>query len=688
MTNRDKKKLLCIYMLSGAFLIIMGALLLINENSIKSSFNNNSGKLEASVNGTCQSGYTLDGGMCYKCTSGVFNSKTKKCECPKGSTYNSTDKKCYSIAPSNKKCSSGTYTTSKAGTSVSGHYCTTPLYSTKPLSEYPTYEYVTVYFDANGGKCSSSYYDNVFRSYCMIDKVKGNYLDLDSRVAKRDGYYFEGWYTDPVGGIKISGSQKITKAVTYYAHWTAMVSVSSCDINITSSSYNYTGGSIKPEPTVTCSGKKITKGTDYNVSYSNNIKVGTATITITGKGKYTGRKVKTFKIVKTSKKTPEPATPATPATTTKKTYTVTYCNDSKCSKKKTVTATYGQVFNVLAYNTFTKTGYTNIKWTEKSSNGKKTYWTIENTNNKKWKWDRTSNVTLYATWQAHTYSIVFEKNNKTATGAMTDQKIKYGVKTAITKNKYKYKGYKFVKWNTKADGSGKSYTNGQKVSNLSSKNGDKIKLYAQWEPVKYTIKFNGNGGKGSMNNITKVYTKDEVAPANKFTRNGYVFTSWNTKRNGKGKTINEGQSIGNLSAVDGSTHTLYAQWVNENEKLNLKGGKYIVRKLNTTPATMRKIKVYKNAKMYSRKKKINENAKLKTGDTATISGNEYIFAIKGDTNKDGKITFPDITTSYAIFKTKAKKNELFYATDVNENGKIEFSDITSMYSMFKANNSK
>ena len=38
------------------------------------------------------------------------------------------------------------------------------------------------------------------------------------------------------------------------------------------------------------------KGTDYTVSYKNNKKVGTATITVTGKGNYTGTVTKTFKI--------------------------------------------------------------------------------------------------------------------------------------------------------------------------------------------------------------------------------------------------------------------------------------------------------------------------------------------------------------------------------------------------------
>ena len=68
-------------------------------------------------------------------------------------------------------------------------------------------------------------------------------------------------------------------------------------ISIPYSSYTYRGRGIKPTVTVKdASGKKLTKGTDYTVSYSNNTNVGTATITVTGKGAYTGTLKKTFKV--------------------------------------------------------------------------------------------------------------------------------------------------------------------------------------------------------------------------------------------------------------------------------------------------------------------------------------------------------------------------------------------------------
>jgi len=59
----------------------------------------------------------------------------------------------------------------------------------------------------------------------------------------------------------------------------------------------YTSKKVVPAPKVTFDGVALKKGTDYTLSYANNVKVGTATITVTGKGNYTGTKKVTFKIV-------------------------------------------------------------------------------------------------------------------------------------------------------------------------------------------------------------------------------------------------------------------------------------------------------------------------------------------------------------------------------------------------------
>ena len=64
----------------------------------------------------------------------------------------------------------------------------------------------------------------------------------------------------------------------------------------------YTGNPITPIPVVTLNGDVLLNGTDYTLSYKNNTKVGTATVTVTGTGSYEGTISRTFKIVKATPK--------------------------------------------------------------------------------------------------------------------------------------------------------------------------------------------------------------------------------------------------------------------------------------------------------------------------------------------------------------------------------------------------
>ncbi|MBR2258989.1 MAG: leucine-rich repeat protein [Blautia sp.] len=59
----------------------------------------------------------------------------------------------------------------------------------------------------------------------------------------------------------------------------------------------WTGKALRPQPVVKINGKTLIKGTDYTLSYKNNINVGEASVIITGKGIYTNKIVKTFRIL-------------------------------------------------------------------------------------------------------------------------------------------------------------------------------------------------------------------------------------------------------------------------------------------------------------------------------------------------------------------------------------------------------
>lgn len=62
------------------------------------------------------------------------------------------------------------------------------------------------------------------------------------------------------------------------------------------SSYTYTGYAITPDVAVTMNGRLLNRGTDYVVSYYNNVNVGTATMTVTGIGSFSGTKTINYTI--------------------------------------------------------------------------------------------------------------------------------------------------------------------------------------------------------------------------------------------------------------------------------------------------------------------------------------------------------------------------------------------------------
>lgn len=84
-----------------------------------------------------------------------------------------------------------------------------------------------------------------------------------------------------------SGSCSLTFSITARP-------VSTLKITVPSATYN--GKAQKPAVTVKYNNYKFKNGTDYTLSYKNNTKIGTATVTVKGKGKLSGTRSVTFKI--------------------------------------------------------------------------------------------------------------------------------------------------------------------------------------------------------------------------------------------------------------------------------------------------------------------------------------------------------------------------------------------------------
>ena len=122
------------------------------------------------------------------------------------------------------------------------------------------------------------------------------------------GHKSSAWITDKAASIGVKGSKHrectVCKKVLETAEIPALsrISISKASVTLSTSTYAYDGKAKKPGVTVKLNGKTLKNGTDYTVSYSNNTKVGTATVKITGKGNYTGTISKTYSIKNDFKK--------------------------------------------------------------------------------------------------------------------------------------------------------------------------------------------------------------------------------------------------------------------------------------------------------------------------------------------------------------------------------------------------
>ena len=145
-------------------------------------------------------------------------------------------------------------------------------------------------------------------------KTDGSHCSVCNTVIKvqtvinATGHKSSGWIVDKTASIGVKGSKHkectVCKKVLETAEIPALsrISISKASVTLSTSTYAYDGKAKKPGVTVKLNGKTLKNGTDYTVSYSNNTKVGTATVKIMGKGNYTGSVSKTYSIKNNFKK--------------------------------------------------------------------------------------------------------------------------------------------------------------------------------------------------------------------------------------------------------------------------------------------------------------------------------------------------------------------------------------------------
>ncbi|MBO4903432.1 MAG: InlB B-repeat-containing protein [Lachnospiraceae bacterium] len=137
-------------------------------------------------------------------------------------------------------------------------------------------------------------------------------------VTRKEDFNFEGWFTQKDGkGKQYTSTTPIDQNLTLYAYWVEKSTTDPDEDEIPDDApngiwlrgleeeYTYTGSPIKPSFRVYRGKTRLYEQTDYTLKFANNTKPGTAKVTVTMKGNYSGATAPddvTFKIVPASLK--------------------------------------------------------------------------------------------------------------------------------------------------------------------------------------------------------------------------------------------------------------------------------------------------------------------------------------------------------------------------------------------------
>ena len=460
-----------------------------------------------------------------------------------------------------------------------------------------------IYFYENGGDWSGtslSYKTTSTLFYDDYNIVSGN--------PTKTGYTFDGWYTS--GGSKVTSSTAFTNNsnTSLYAHWKA---------NTYKIKYDLDGGSKVGSywPTT------ATYGTAFNVSNPERTGYTFSGWTASGINTSTAKYGSTKSLATNSWTNGSTLvyygayigfnnlTPTNNGTVTLKAnweangYTLTANSNGglfstsvpigntigyewrRSSDRITATRTIlfdrtyetyvdeNGITQTIALPTPTRTGYSFYGWWTSSSGGTEIFSSNNNIMNS------TSGKTIYAHWTPNIYTITLD--NQSGSGGTSKFYLKYntswcsdedGTTTITSITKPTRTGYTFGGYYTGTGGSGT-----QIINSLGSIVGSKTYitendiLYAYWTANTYSIKFDANGGSGSMSNQSMVYDKESNLSTNKYSRQGYYFVGWSTKKEGVQSAIpaygqindyiryKDETKVNNLATS--GTVTLYAIWL-------------------------------------------------------------------------------------------------------------------------------
>lgn len=234
-------------------------------------------------------------------------------------------------------------------------------------------------------------------------------------------------------------------------------------------------------------------------------------------------------------------------------YTITYNANGGSGAPAAQDKWQGET-QVLRTGVPTREGYTFQKWNTRAD-GKGTNYASGAS------YTANASVTLYAVWKQNAITITYNANG--GSNAPAAQPINIGTQgTIASKGSMSRTGYTFQKWNTKADGTGTSYSQGASFTPTSSTKS--FTLYAIWALTTYAVSYNGNGAtSGSVPSQSKKHGVSLTLSSGGFVRTNYILSGWGTS------------STGSVAYKLGATYTgnaplsLYAIWTLDYKKPTL-----------------------------------------------------------------------------------------------------------------------
>lgn len=196
----------------------------------------------------------------------------------------------------------------------------------------------------------------------------------------------------------------------------------------------------------------------------------------------------------------------------------------------------------------TRTGYTFKGWAT-SSSGSVAYGSGDAIT-------ISANTTLYAVWQAKTYTVTYNANGGSFNdGVSSTQTVTYNTAwstiSGVTRSNYNLKG-----WATTASATSAAYTAGVSQGNW-TKNAN-LTLYAVWSPKTWTVTY--KPGSGALETITytatKTYGQKLTLRGATYTKPGYTQDGWSTAQNSSTKNYALSLTTYNVN----SNATLYPYW--------------------------------------------------------------------------------------------------------------------------------